>query len=926
MHAYRIRAGGAKIVAVLAMAGALLASATSALAGVGLAVTPGANTPSVTVGQTGLPGSITIGWANTAPNDTHGNLVSNILFTPSCGEFVGSATCPPASVDTGIFTLSATGTGSGCGAVTNFTIGPPNAGGQVAISPGFLLPVGGVCVISFTFDVIALPTKDADSVISGIQTAVLASAAANDFITGTPGGGAGSAEITFLQMSTTPGPGGTLGPSGVPPVNLSDSATILGLLPDANFNPASGTVTFNLYPPGDPTCAGAPFQSQTVDIGNPNECTTTGATFTTAVVNNGDGTIPVVSTAGFTASGTAAIAISGGAFAVINYTSTDATNLLGVTGVLNGPFPASSQVFQTSPDTFKVDCATTNTFTANAGGTWHWTAVYSGDPNNQSFASGCDEEPVVVVPATPTIQTQQDPLNGTTLAQDLNDVALLQDGFSPTGSITFTLYGPSDPTCSGAQVIFTSAAFPVNGNNVYGPATAPAVSITLPGTYRWVASYSGDANNSPVSSGCQAEPVDIVLPPPQLSIVKTPDIPGAGSLITAGDTATFTILLTNLGPGPALGVTIDDALPGPLTWSFVSTTVGTCNPIVGNVLHCDVGDLTEGASVTVVVNAPTSVALCTPVTGQATAQFLNVTNGGAIGSATNAATVTDPGSIACQTPNILISKTPDVPGAGSLITAGDTATFTIVLTNQGPGTAHGVTLTDQLPGPLTWSLFSSSLPGCAAIVGNLLTCNFGDLTAGQAVTVVVTAPTNATLCTPAAGQVNALFNNDINGGAIGTALNAIQVVDAGTIACQTLQVQISTTPNPSTALLGATLNDSATLAGGVNPTGTITFNLYAPTDPNCASAPAFTQAVPVSGAGVYSTSGGFVANVAGVWHWSAQYSGDANNPPVSSACSSEPVSIGNPPSNIPTLSEWVMFLMAALLAVTGLVTVRRRSS
>ena len=56
------------------------------------------------------------------------------------------------------------------------------------------------------------------------------------------------------------------------------------------------------------------------------------------------------------------------------------------------------------------------------------------------------------------------------------------------------------------------------------------------------------------------------------------------------------------------------------------------------------------------------------------------------GTATNAASVNNPGDITCQTPVLAIAKTPDA----GIITAGETATFTIVLTNNGPGTATGL--------------------------------------------------------------------------------------------------------------------------------------------------------------------------------------------------------------------------------------------
>jgi hypothetical protein len=105
---------------------------------------------------------------------------------------------------------------------------------------------------------------------------------------------------------------------------------------------------------------------------------------------------------------------------------------------------------------------------------------------------------------------------------------------------------------------------------------------------------------------------------------------------------------------------------------------------------------------------------------------------------------------------------------------------------------------------------------------------------------------------------------------------------------------ISTTPNPTSGSVGVTLNDSATLSSGFNPTGTITFNLYDPDQATCLGAPRFTQTVTVSGNGTYSTSGGFVTDKAGTWRWTAAYSGDGNNDPASSGCNDEQVVISQP--------------------------------
>ncbi len=103
---------------------------------------------------------------------------------------------------------------------------------------------------------------------------------------------------------------------------------------------------------------------------------------------------------------------------------------------------------------------------------------------------------------------------------------------------------------------------------------------------------------------------------------------------------------------------------------------------------------------------------------------------------------------------------------------------------------------------------------------------------------------------------------------------------------------ISTTANPSSVTLGSSappvLNDSATLSGGFNPVGTITFFLYSPID-----ALIDTETATVNGNGTYSTPSGFTPptnrTVTGTFQWVATYSGDGNNNSVCSKKGDEPV-------------------------------------
>ncbi len=90
-------------------------------------------------------------------------------------------------------------------------------------------------------------------------------------------------------------------------------------------------------------------------------------------------------------------------------------------------------------------------------------------------------------------------------------------------------------------------------------------------------------------------------------------------------------------------------------------------------------------------------------------------------------------------------------------------------------------------------------------------------------------------------------------------------------------------------------NDAATIAGATATAGgTITFQLFSPSDATCAGTPALAQTVNVSGNGTYTTTNTtFVASQEGTWRWQVTYSGDANNTGTTSACGVERFTIAN---------------------------------
>ena len=87
------------------------------------------------------------------------------------------------------------------------------------------------------------------------------------------------------------------------------------------------------------------------------------------------------------------------------------------------------------------------------------------------------------------------------LGGSINDTATLTGASTAppaSGTITFSAYGPNDATCA-KGVAFTSTPVSVSGNGTY---TSPSFTPLTAGTYKWIASYSGDLYNTPITTSC----------------------------------------------------------------------------------------------------------------------------------------------------------------------------------------------------------------------------------------------------------------------------------------------------------------------------------------------------------------------------------------------------------------------------------------
>lgn len=175
----------------------------------------------------------------------------------------------------------------------------------------------------------------------------------------------------------------------------------------------------------------------------------------------------------------------------ITVTDTGNTTLKNVT-ITDAKAPACAQ---TLPGTLKpkgtavVTCSTgsvTKGFTN--------VAMVTGAPPSGASVSATGSATVTVLPPPPP---------GITTSQSLtpNDTGFVNNGEGATGTMTFSLYPPSDPTCTGTPA-FTQTVKVTNG---LGSTTNTSFVATTPGTWRWLVTYSGSKGHPAAKSGCGAE-------------------------------------------------------------------------------------------------------------------------------------------------------------------------------------------------------------------------------------------------------------------------------------------------------------------------------------------------------------------------------------------------------------------------------------
>ena len=383
-----------------------------------------------------------------------------------------------------------------------------------------------------------------------------------------------------LTISTTAKPASvTLDGSGSP--TLKDSATLSG-----GYFPL-GTITFTLYDPGNTA-----VDTETVAVnGNGTYSTPTGytlpvyanpgtcqwvASYSGDVNNNSvssdKGDEPVIINAASptisTTAKPASVTLDGSGSPTLK----DSATLSG------GYFPLGTITFtlydpgNTAVDTETVAVNGNGTYSTPTGytlpvyahpGTCQWVATYGGDVNNNSVSSNKGDEPVIINAASPKLTTTP---GGTVVigsGAKLTDSATLSGGYFPLGTITFTLYNPNN-------IVVDTETATVNGNGTYN---APSGYLpTSPGTYQWVARYSGDVNNNCVLSAKGDEPECVKAQVIVVAMDKSPTMPQSVEVVDGSTGAVLSQFIPygntfqggiRIATGDLLGNGVDEIVTAP---------------------------------------------------------------------------------------------------------------------------------------------------------------------------------------------------------------------------------------------------------------------------------------------------------------------------------------------------------------------------
>jgi len=179
--------------------------------------------------------------------------------------------------------------------------------------------------------------------------------------------------------------------------------------------------------------------------------------------------------------------------------------------------------------------ASTSWTASEPTGTVYFVASYGGDAGNNAAISDCGGDPVTVTSSAPTVTTQA-AATSLMIGDATTDAATLAGVTADAGgTLTFQVFNNATCSVTGGGLVATLTAVTVTDG--VAPPSASWTASEPAGTYYFVASYSGDANNGPTTSSCGADAVSVSDDAPSITTQATASFVSIGDV--AYDTATL---------------------------------------------------------------------------------------------------------------------------------------------------------------------------------------------------------------------------------------------------------------------------------------------------------------------------------------------------------------------------------------------------
>ncbi|MBJ8103255.1 MULTISPECIES: beta strand repeat-containing protein [Bacillus cereus group] len=299
-------------------------------------------------------------------------------------------------------------------------------------------------------------------------------------------------------------------------------------------------------------------------------------------------------------------------------------------------------------------------------------------------------------------------------------ITLSNPGNVTSQNIIFTDILPDGTTFISGNLVNDSGAQqignPANGIQIGNINPGSTVSITINVLVANIPSINPISNFSSVQFAHVVDPSQPAVSQTNVSNTVSTKIKSAiltttksadKSIISVGDTITYTTTITNTGNTPATNITFTSAIPASTTFIPNSVTInGVQQPGAQPALGVNIPNIAPGQTVTVtfqvnVISIPPS----SSIMGSDTILYSYTVDPSSAPATTSTSTniVTNPVLDAM----ITMAKSVDQ----TLVTLGDTITYTTILTNNGNTSATNITFTDLIPDGTTFVSDSVTING-----------------------------------------------------------------------------------------------------------------------------------------------------------------------------------------------------------------------